>query len=105
MVRHLFTGNQLTPTAMQVNSIGVDLPAQMRAVGATLHVPVIDLTAKSAALVTSLGPTASAALYLRASVDGVTDNTHFSQYGATKMAALVLQGIREQHLTLVPYLR
>lgn len=105
MVRHLFNGTQLTPTAMQVNSLGVDLPAQMRAVGATLHVPVIDLTAKSAALVTSLGPTASAALYLRASVDGVTDNTHFSQYGATKMAGLVLQGIREQHLTLVPYLR
>lgn len=105
MVRHLFNGNQLTPTAMQVNSIGVDLPAQMRAVGTALKVPVIDLTAKSAALVTSLGPTASAALYLRASVDGVTDNTHFSQYGATKMAALVLQGIREQHLSLVPYLR
>jgi lysophospholipase L1-like esterase len=105
MVRHLFNGNQLTPTAMQVNRIGVDLPAQMRAVGAALKVPVIDLTAKSAALVTSLGPTASAALYLRASVDGVTDNTHFSQYGATKMAALVLQGIREQHLSLVQYLR
>ena len=105
MVRHLFNGTQLTPTAMQVNSIGVDLPAQMRAVGTALKVPVIDLTAKSAALVTSLGPTASAALYLRASVDGVTDNTHFSQYGATKMASLVLQGIREQHLSLVQYLR
>jgi lysophospholipase L1-like esterase len=105
MVRHLFNGTQLTPAAMQVNSIGVDLPAQMRAVGTSLHVPVIDLTAKSAALVSSLGPTASAALYLRASVDGVTDNTHFSQYGATKMASLVLEGIREQHLTLVPFLR
>lgn len=105
MVRHLFNGTKLTPTAMQVNSIGVDLPAQMRAVGTSLKVPVIDLTAKSAALVTSLGPTASAALYLRASVDGVTDNTHFSQYGATTMAGLVLQGIREQHLSLVPYLR
>jgi lysophospholipase L1-like esterase len=105
MVRHLFNGTHLTPTALQVNSLGVDLPAQMRAVGAALHVPVIDLTAKSKALVESLGPTASAALYLRASVDGVTDNTHFSQYGATQMASLVLQGIREQHLTLVPYLR
>ncbi|HEU5425318.1 MAG TPA: cellulose binding domain-containing protein, partial [Actinocrinis sp.] len=105
MVRHLFNGTQLTPTAMQVNSIGVDLPAQMRAVAASLNVRLIDLTAKSAALVTSLGPTASAALYLRASVDGVTDNTHFSQYGATQMAGLVLQGIGEQDLPLVPYLR
>jgi lysophospholipase L1-like esterase len=105
MVRHLFNGTKLTPTAMQVNSVGVDLPAQMRAVAASLNVPLIDLTAKSAALVTSLGPTASAALYLRASVDGVTDNTHFSQYGATQMAGLVVQGIREQHLSLVSYLR
>jgi lysophospholipase L1-like esterase len=105
MVRHLFNGTKLTPTAMQVNSIGVDLPAQMRAVATSLNVPLIDLTAKSAALVTSLGPTASAALYLRASVDGVTDNTHFSQYGATQMAGLVVQGIRQQNLSLVSYLR
>jgi lysophospholipase L1-like esterase len=105
MVRHLFNGTQLTPTAMQVNGIGVNLPAEMRAVAASLNVPLIDLTAKSAALVTSLGPTASAALYLRASVDGVTDNTHFSQYGATQMATLVVQGIREQHLSLAAHLR
>lgn len=105
MVRHLFNGTKLTPTAMQINSIGVNLPAEMRTVATTLKVPLIDLTAKSAALVTSLGPTASAALYLRASVDGVTDNTHFSQYGATQMAGLVVQGIREQHLSLVSYLR
>jgi hypothetical protein len=55
--------------------------------------------------VTSLGPTASAALYLQASVDGVTDNTHFSQTGATKMAGLVVQGIQEKNLALVAYLR
>lgn len=104
-VRHLFNGTQLTSTALHVNSLGVNLPAEMRAVGASLKVSVIDLTAKSAALVTSLGPTASAALYLRASVDGVTDNTHFSQYGATQMAGLVVEGIRQQNLSLVPYLR
>ena len=91
-VRHLFSGNQLTSTALHVNSVGVNLPAEMRSVATSLNVPLIDLTAKSAALVTSLGPTASAALYLQASVDGVTDNTHFSQTGATKMAGLVVQG-------------
>lgn len=104
-VRHLFNGNKLTPTALHVNSLGVDLPAQMRAVGAALKVPVIDVTAKSKALVEALGPSASAQLYLRAAVDGVTDNTHFSQYGATQIAGLVLQGIHEQHLPLVTYLR
>jgi len=104
-VRHLFSGNQLTPTALHVNSLGVNLPAEMRAVATSLNVPLIDLTAKSAALVTSLGPTASAALYLRASVDGVTDDTHFSQNGATQMAGLVRQGIQERNLSLVPFLR
>lgn len=104
-VRHLFSGNQLTSTALHINSVGVNLPAEMRAVATAQKVPLIDLTAKSKALVESLGPTASAQLYLRASVDGVTDNTHFSQTGATKMAGLVVQGIRELNLPLTAYLR
>ncbi|MFJ8082391.1 hypothetical protein ACIQ6Y_17425 [Streptomyces sp. NPDC096205] len=83
----------------------MDLPAEMRAVGAAQRVPVVDLTARSRALVESRGPTASAALHLRSSVDGVTDNTHFSQYGATRMAGLVLQSIREQGLPLASSLR
>jgi hypothetical protein len=104
-VRHLFSGSRLTSTALHINSLGVNLPAEMRAVGTAQHVTVVDLTAKSEALVESLGPTASAQLYLQASVDGVTDNTHFSQYGATKMAGLVVQGIQEQNLPLSTYLR
>jgi lysophospholipase L1-like esterase len=104
-VRHLFIGNQLTPTALHVNSAGVNLPAEMRTVATAQKTPLIDLTAKSKALVEFLGPSASAQLYLRASTDGVTDNTHFSQYGATQIAALVLQGVREQQLPLNAYLR
>ncbi|WP_255947932.1 rhamnogalacturonan acetylesterase [Streptomyces odontomachi] len=104
-VRRLFDGDTLTPTALHINGLGVDLPAEMRAVGAAQQVPVIDLTAKSKALVESLGPDTSAELYLRSSVDGVTDNTHFSQYGATRFAGLVRQGIEEQHLSLTAYLR
>ena len=104
-VRRQFTGNKLNSTALHVNSVGVNLPAEMRSVGEAQKVPVIDLTAASKALVESLGPSASAQLYLRSAVDGVNDNTHFSPYGATKMAGLVLQGIRQQNLSLVPYLR
>ncbi|MET7733391.1 rhamnogalacturonan acetylesterase [Streptomyces sp. NPDC005402] len=104
-VRRLFDGTKLTPTALHVNGVGVDLPAEMRAVAAAQQVPVIDITAMSRTLVESLGPSASAQLYLRASADGVTDNTHFSQYGATQMAGLVLQGIREQRLPLAAHLR
>ncbi|MET7698929.1 rhamnogalacturonan acetylesterase [Streptomyces sp. NPDC005485] len=104
-VRRLFSGTRLTSTALHVNGVGVNLPAEMRAVAAAQRVPVIDLTAASKTLVESLGPSASAQLYLRSSVDGVTDNTHFSQYGATKMAGLVLQSIQAQHLPLADYLR
>jgi lysophospholipase L1-like esterase len=104
-VRRQFNGNRLTATALHVNGVGVDLPAQMRSVGTAQKVPVIDLTAKSKTLVESLGPSASAQLFLRSSVDGVTDNTHFSQYGATQIGGLVLQSIREQRLPLAAHLR
>ncbi|MFF6880752.1 rhamnogalacturonan acetylesterase [Streptomyces sp. NPDC012474] len=104
-VRRLFDGNRLTSTALHVNGVGVNLPAEMRAVGAAQRVPVIDLTARSKALVESMGPSASAQLFLRSSVDGVTDNTHFSQYGASQMGGLLLQSIREQNLPLAAHLR
>jgi lysophospholipase L1-like esterase len=104
-VRRLFSGTQLTDTALHVNSLGVHLPAEMKSVGAAQNVPVIDLTAKSEVLVESLGPSASARLYLTAAADGVTDNTHFSELGATQMTDLVVQGIRENHLPLVGFLR
>ena len=104
-VRRQFNGNQLNSTALHVNGVGVDLPAEMRRLGSSLTVPVIDLTAKSEALVESLGPANSAQLFLRQSVDGVTDNTHFSEYGAERMAELVVEGVRERNLSLVSYLR
>ncbi|GAA3431879.1 rhamnogalacturonan acetylesterase [Kutzneria kofuensis] len=104
-VRRLFNGNTLTPTALHVNSKGVDLPAVIRALGKSANVPVIDLTAKSKALVQGLGPTGSQKIYLTKAADGVSDNTHFSQYGATQMANLVVQGVRELNLSLAGYLR
>ncbi|MEU4446991.1 GDSL-type esterase/lipase family protein [Actinosynnema sp. NPDC050801] len=104
-VRRQFSGTQLNSTALHVNGLGVNLPSEMRNLGSALNVPVIDLTAKSEALVESMGPTNSAQLFLRQAVDGVTDNTHFSEYGAAKMAELVVQGVRERNLPLVGYLR
>ncbi len=101
-VRRLFSGNSLTPTALHINGRGVDLPAVIRALGQSANVPVIDLTAKSKTLVESLGPTASQQLYLTKEAN---DNTHFSVYGATQMAGLVVQGIRERNLSLVSFLR
>jgi hypothetical protein len=85
--------------------VGVDLPAEMSRLGAALNVPVIDMTAKSKVLVESLGPNQSARLYLRQSEDGHRGDTHFSEYGAGKMADLVVEGVRERNLSLVSYLR
>jgi lysophospholipase L1-like esterase len=104
-VRRLFSGSKLTSTALHVNSVGVDLPAVIRALGKSANVPVIDLTAKSKALVEGLGPSGSQRIYLSQASDGVSDNTHFSSYGATQMSNLVVQGVRELNLSLVPFLR
>ena len=67
--------------------------------------PVIDLTAKSKALVESLGPSGSQKIYLTKAADGVTDNTHFSEFGATQMSNRVVQCVRELNLSLVGCLR
>ncbi len=104
-VRRSFSGSQLNDAGLHINGVGVNLPAEMRSLGSSHNVPVIDLTAKSEALVESMGPTNSAQLFLRQSTDGVTDNTHFSEYGAGRMADLVVQGVRERNLSLVSYLR
>ncbi|MGI5186901.1 GDSL-type esterase/lipase family protein [Promicromonospora sp. CA-289599] len=104
-VRRQFNGTRLTPTALHINGVGVDLPAEMRRLGSTLNVPVIDLTAKSKALVESMGPNESARLFLRQAEDGHRDDTHFSEYGAGRMADLVVEGVRERNLSLVSYLR
>lgn len=101
-VRRLFSGTKLTSTALHVNGAGADLPAIIRALGRSANVPVIDLTAKSKALVESMGPSASQALYLTREA---SDNTHFSAQGGAEMAGLVVQGVRELNLPLAGYLR
>ncbi|MFG3015308.1 rhamnogalacturonan acetylesterase [Streptomyces cinerochromogenes] len=82
-------------TALLVNGLGVDHPAVIRAVAAAEDVPLIDLTAKTKALVESLGPEGSKALYLS---DEKRDNTHTSVHGATVYAALVRDELLARHL-------
>ncbi|MFJ5223010.1 rhamnogalacturonan acetylesterase [Streptomyces sp. NPDC088400] len=82
-------------TALNVNGLGVDLPAQMRSLAADLTVPLIDLTALTKSRVEHLGPEASKALFL---YDEKRDNTHTSARGATEFAALVLGELRAQRL-------
>ncbi len=98
-VRHQFGPNgKLTPTGLIVNNLGVDLPAVIRDVAGKLRVPLIDLTARSQALLEQLGETASWPLYLTVQHDGVQDYAHFSEYGGTVMAGLATSGMADAHL-------
>ncbi|WP_406006091.1 rhamnogalacturonan acetylesterase [Streptomyces sp. NBC_00637] len=82
-------------TALLVNGLGVDHPAVIRSVAAAQEVPLIDLTAKTKALVESLGVEGSKALYL---YNEKRDNTHTSVYGATVYAGLVRDELVARHL-------
>ncbi|THA74285.1 rhamnogalacturonan acetylesterase [Streptomyces sp. A0642] len=82
-------------TALLVNGLGVDLPAQIRLLAAEHDVPLVDLTALTRQRVEELGPEGSKALYLTAEK---RDNTHTSERGATEYAAMVRDALRDQHL-------
>ena len=69
-----------------------------------LDVPCVDLSLLSTNYVNQIGAEAARDLYLwvapgeypeSALKDGVTDNAHFQEYGATVMASLVARGIKE----------
>ncbi|MFB7370152.1 rhamnogalacturonan acetylesterase [Streptomyces sp. NPDC056222] len=82
-------------TALLVNGLGVDHPAEVRRLAADLATPLIDLTALTKAMVEELGPEASKALYLTTEKK---DNTHTSVHGATQYAALVVGELRAQRI-------
>ena len=78
-----------------------------RAVAKTHDVPLIDHTKKSKALLRDLGPEDSKFLYNHLEPgqhpnypEGREDDTHFNNYGARRMAELVLDGIQEHDLDL-----
>jgi lysophospholipase L1-like esterase len=81
--------------------------ALVRRVADSLQVPLIDLDKESQALIQQFGPDNSKYLfnYLTPGEnpnypDGKTDDTHFSELGARKMAELVLADIRKLPLEL-----
>ncbi|MEU0534334.1 GDSL-type esterase/lipase family protein [Amycolatopsis tolypomycina] len=105
-VRHRFGADgKLTPLGLVVSTIGVDLPAVMRDVAGEQKIPLLDLTARSQALLEGLGEAASWPLYLTLAHDGVDDATHLSRYGAEQFAALVTQEMTRVRLPLARFLR
>ncbi|MEU7278194.1 rhamnogalacturonan acetylesterase [Streptomyces sp. NPDC045431] len=81
--------------ALHVNALGVDHPAEIRALAVRLGTPLIDLTALTKTRVETLGTEASKALYL---TDEKRDNTHTSVRGATEYAGLVADELVAQGL-------
>ncbi|MGP3966173.1 rhamnogalacturonan acetylesterase [Streptomyces sp. 6N223] len=97
IVRRWFNddGTLNNATALHVNGLGVDLPAEMRSLAEEQGVGLIDLTALTQQRVEELGPEASEALFLTNEAD---DNTHTSEHGATEFAHLVLNELRAQEV-------
>lgn len=80
--------------------------------GADTGVPVIDLNRKSAELVTSYGPEESKKLFLYIEPgkfsklpQGKKDDSHLSVFGATEIARLAAQGLKEIKSPLAAYLK
>lgn len=104
----------ITPvTRMIFDSLGnimethKEYSAAVREVGRQYNTPVVDLNAKSRNLVQAFGPEWAKLLYMQVDPlenphypNGRQDNTHFNEYGARRMAELVLAEIRKLNLDL-----
>ncbi len=89
-----------------------EYPGVVRALANQLRVPMIDLTAQSQAVIEQHGVEGSKALFMHypgtlfaKHPKGITDDTHFSPYGAALMASLVAQGLVDGGLPLRSFLK
>ena len=105
VVRRRFEGTHLVDTHG-------GYPDAARAAATESHVPLVDMTRASAALVEPLGPDSSRSLWLHLEAGanpnyptGVHDDTHFNPLGAQRMAGLAIDALRVLHLDLAAQLR
>ena len=89
-----------------------EYPAAMKETAEQLHVPLIDLCGSSKTFFEKLGPEQTKKVFLWVKPgespnypEGVQDNTHFCEHGATEIARLVIQGIKEAQLPLAKFIR
>ncbi len=89
-----------------------DYPTVVKEVAKDFNVLLIDINESSRKLVSEMGDESSKALYLyikpgiyQTLPDGKKDDTHFSVLGATTMAELVVEGIRNLKIDLATYLK
>lgn len=79
-----------------------EYPQIVKEVAKALRVPLIDMHAKSREVIEKMGVEGSKRLFMHLPgkmyakfPDGKVDDTHFSQYGASVMASLAAEGIKE----------
>jgi len=89
-----------------------EYPDIVRSVAAENRVALIDMHRKSETVIKRYGVQESTKLFLHLKAGespnypkGLEDNTHFSPLGASTMAALAVEGIRELRLPLARYLK
>lgn len=89
-----------------------EYPDIVRGVAMEYRVPLIDMHRSSAKALQQYGPEESRKLFLQLKPNenanypkGIEDNTHFNPVGATVMAGLAVDGIRQQKLGLAKYLK
>lgn len=89
-----------------------DYPQVVKEVAKELKVPIVDLHAKSQKVIEKHGVEASKLLFLHYGANvfpknpkGLTDDTHFSKYGAAVMASLVMEGIMELPIDLKSFVK
>ena len=89
-----------------------EYPDVVREIAKEEKVSLIDLHQKSRKLFEQLGPekTKKIFLWIKPEIyatmpDGKMDNTHFTKYGAVKVAELVVEGLRELDIPLVRQLK
>jgi lysophospholipase L1-like esterase len=87
-------------------------PFVTRYVADKLEVPFVDMQLKSEDLVLSLGQEKSKEIYMwiepgrnEMYPKGRQDNTHFTEKGATEMARLAVEGLKENNLELTKFLK
>lgn len=93
--------------AGKIQETHVEYSAAVWEVGKAYDVPVIDLDTKSRNLLQKFGPEYSKMFFMQLDSlehpnypDGQKDNTHFNEFGARRMAELVLAEIRNLKLEL-----
>ncbi len=89
-----------------------DYPDAMRFLAQKENVPLIELNEMTRTLYEAMGPEESKHAFVHypagtypGQTEELKDNTHFNTYGAYQIAKCVIQGMVDEHLPIVRYLR